>query len=172
MKTQQTQDEEQFPRQAVRQASGSAAFLRELQDQLQRAEEETAPPPAACKACGRCCDFAAMDHRLLVSTGELALLASQAPPNRPAPLRCPYQIRSRCTARQRRPLGCRLFFCDKSITESMSSNYERFHRQIIRLHHKHSLPYHYAEMTAWLEAVWETEEETWPSSAKNRPNQA
>ncbi len=135
---------------AISQTLGRAEFLDELQLILAEAEQAIAASNPACESCGQCCDFAKMEHRLYVSTGELALLYSQPAPQ-PAKLwRCPYQIDKKCLARKHRPLGCRVFFCRSPLKEDF---YEQFHRKTVQLHRQFSVPYFYAELTGALLAL-------------------
>ena len=103
-----------------------------------------------CLADGECCRFDRVEHRLFVSTLEIALLASQPAPCKPSPLRCPYQVESNCTARARRPLGCRMFFCNGSSSLATQRLYERCHLAIRHLHERCGLMYNYRELTDWL----------------------
>jgi len=124
----------------------------ELEALYTRLDDEIASARATCAACGTCCDFMRAGHRLYVSTAELALLASVRPaePSPREPLRCPYQIAGACTARQRRPLGCRVHFCTPPAEQWCQEIYERYHHAIGALHETHSIPYRYVELTAAL----------------------
>jgi Fe-S-cluster containining protein len=96
-----------------------------------------------------------MDHLLYVSTGELSLL-SQVPPSARPPYRrlhCPYQVGPRCTAYDRRPLGCRVFSCQDRPAAWRQAVYEEFHLAIRQLHDGHRLPYRYVELTAALREI-------------------
>ncbi len=130
-------------------------FLDALAEIYARLADEIAAAGASCDGCGRCCDFASAGHRLYVSTGELALLTRQGPPADGArgPLRCPYQVADRCTARHGRPLGCRIFFCSPPSDQWCEDLYERYHRAVRDLHDAHGLPYTYVELTAALAHV-------------------
>ena len=129
---------------------GDAAFLGDLRQLLDQAELAVVEHQPSCRACGRCCRFDFMEHRLYLSTGELALLTEQPPPAPLQALRCPYQVDHQCAARRVRPLGCRTFFCDVSLRESCRNLHERFHARIVRLHEQHNVPYLYMELTAGL----------------------
>ena len=131
-------------------ARSDARFIAGLRELYRQVDLDVGRQNASCRACGDCCRFDRTDHRLYVSTGELALLTAAAPggPVSPQPLRCPYQDADRCSARDRRPLGCRVFFCDEDLQAWSRDSYERFHRQIRRLHDEAHLPYAYIEMTA------------------------
>jgi len=114
-----------------------------------RVDAAAAARGAVCLGGGACCKFDLAGHRLYLSTGELALLTLEAPP-RPARSRrrrCPYQVGPRCVARDRRPLGCRIFFCSPGLGEWCRCAYERFHRRIRELHAQQDLPYLYVELT-------------------------
>jgi Fe-S-cluster containining protein len=145
----------------ARMAARNDRFLESLNELLAAAQEDVLRLKLPCRACGACCDFTAMDHRLFVSGGELALLAKVRPPRRPERLRCGYQQNNLCTARNRRPLGCRMFYCESEAREPVQNLYETWHKRIITLHQEAEIPYVYGEMTAWLERVWvESEPET------------
>ena len=69
-----------------------------------------------CDLSGRCCRFQEWDHTLFLSGIEAEILIKDAPPAvRPLDdgQTCPWQDNhGRCTAREARPLGCRIYFCD------------------------------------------------------------
>ncbi|MBN1554017.1 MAG: hypothetical protein JXA11_04675 [Phycisphaerae bacterium] len=135
---------------AVRTAAQNAPFLTRLGKLLQEAQRDVERLNPSCRACGQCCNFSAKNHRLFVSTGELALL-TMTQPTRPAErLECPYQQNNLCTARDRRPLGCRIFFCNPNIQNELHDIYEECHHRIVQLHQQADIPYLYGEMTAWL----------------------
>ena len=139
---------------AVRRCAADEQFLSELGDLLRRAagaaDELAAGNAEPCRACGHCCRFDESGHWLYVSTGELALLGGVEPPQPPRRGRCPYQVDARCTARDRRALGCRVFFCDERVREGSHELYERFHRQVRRLHERRGVAYLYVELTTAL----------------------
>jgi Fe-S-cluster containining protein len=67
-----------------------------------------------CDASGRCCRFAEYGHTLFLSQFEADILLETAPAyTKPVgPEGCPFQVSNLCTARDERPLGCRIYFCD------------------------------------------------------------
>ena len=118
------------------------------------ADAELAAVPARCWGGGACCRFDIADHRLYVTTAELAFLAlAGTPPSPIRPGRCPYQLGPRYTARANRPLGCRIYFCDKGLEYHLSLIYQRMHEGIRQLHSQADVAYHYVELTAALVAV-------------------
>ena len=139
----------------VRQEPGLAAAMRELAGLYARLEEELRQLPSAtgqslyCLQGGCCCKFDLLDHRLYVSTLELAFLLARGLPAPAKPLRCPFARQGACLAHQRRPLGCRTFFCRRE-GQGCHELHERFHQAIRLLHQTHCLPYVYAELTAFI----------------------
>ncbi len=114
--------------------------------------------PPACRQCSRCCRFDAYGHNLFVSTAEMALFLRCSDLSRmadPIAGACPF-LRTRparCAARAARPLGCRLFFCDRSARWWQPDLYDLLHRRMRRLHEVFEVPYFYAEWLAALRAV-------------------
>ncbi|HDY66100.1 MAG TPA: hypothetical protein ENH84_07720 [Phycisphaerae bacterium] len=135
---------------AVRAAGENTRFLGELREILTDADDAVGTYGPICRECGKCCDFAKKDHRLFVSTGELALLTIITPPCAPSPLHCPYQLALTCTARQFRPLGCRIYYCKRAANALFNDIYERFHRRILSAHPRCGVPYYYTELTSGL----------------------
>ena len=68
--------------------------------------------PQPCTACGACCHFAKSEHRLYISSLEMALLLEKHPWPHGADQedRCPYQKESKCSVRSERMIGCRTFY--------------------------------------------------------------
>ncbi len=137
---------------AVEQCRQNPAFLDAIRDVYRRAEEDVAKLQPGCRACGECCRFDLADHRLYLSTGELAILSAEPPPSvEPCrALRCPYQADTLCLARNRRALGCRIFFCSSIFSHQINDLCEAYHTEIRDLHETHCLPYIYTEVTISL----------------------
>lgn len=74
-----------------------------------------------CQASGRCCRFREWGHTLFLTRIEAEYLLENAPQwDRPIDDSfCPYQVKNLCMAREQRPLGCRVYFCDPSFQERM-----------------------------------------------------
>jgi hypothetical protein len=121
--------------------------LRVLYAQLDR---EVAAIGPVCVLSGRCCRFQEYGHTLFVSTAELDHLLDSAPP----PVRpldegetCPWQdSRGHCTARDSRPLGCRIYYCDPSYQDEAHRLSERFIDRMKRLSSSHEIPWNYAPL--------------------------
>jgi Fe-S-cluster containining protein len=146
-------DGDEALRRAVKRADDDRPFLDALRALGRRADRAAAG--ATCRACGACCHFDRAGHRLYLSIGELALLAS-APAPRPQQLargRCPYQVAARCAARRRRPLGCRTYFCESPDRQAAQDRHERLHAAVRGLHEAFGVPYRYVELTAALSGL-------------------
>jgi hypothetical protein len=73
-----------------------------------------------CQASGRCCRFAEYGHTLFLSRFEADILLERAPRYDHPVGRdgCPFQVSGLCTARDERPLGCRIYHCDPAYQET------------------------------------------------------
>jgi hypothetical protein len=114
-----------------------------------------------CQISGRCCRFQEYGHTLFVSQPELEYLLGAGP----APIRplddgqtCPWQdALGRCTARQARPLGCRVYYCDPAFEPHGSELSERFIARLKRLAERHGVPWNYAPLHRHLHRGGEQE---------------
>jgi hypothetical protein len=123
------------------------AELRELYAELDAAVARLAP---VCLISGRCCRFEEYGHTLFLSLIEADYLVREAP-QPPGVLdegrTCPWQDdRGRCTAREARPLGCRVFFCDPAYQDQAPVLSEQFIARLKRLAERHGLPWNYAPL--------------------------
>jgi hypothetical protein len=113
-------------------------------------DAEVARLGPVCQLSGRCCRFKEYGHTLFVSTAEAQLLMDRAPqPQRPIDRgeTCPWQdVRGHCTARDCRPLGCRVYYCDPSYEPSAYEVSERYIAQLKALTDKHGLAWNYAPL--------------------------
>jgi hypothetical protein len=121
--------------------------LRRLYADLDAAVARLGP---VCQLSGRCCRFAEYDHTLFVSAPEAALLLADAPaPARPLDggASCPWQdARGHCTARDARPLGCRVYYCDPAYQADAAVLSETFIARLKRLADDLDLPWDYAPL--------------------------
>jgi Fe-S-cluster containining protein len=123
------------------------ADLRELYAQLDAEVGRLAP---VCRISGRCCRFREYGHTLFLSALEFEYLLSEAPdPVRPLDegQTCPWQdARGRCNAREARPLGCRVYFCDPAYEGAAPDLSELFIARLKRLAERHGLDWTYAPL--------------------------
>jgi hypothetical protein len=132
--------------------------LRELLSGLYRElDQAIAGHGPVCELSGRCCRFKEHGHTLFLSAPEAALLLADAPD----PVRelddgetCPWQDhQGRCTAREARPMGCRVYYCDPRYQEVAPRLSEEFLRRLNEMVTQQNWPWNYAPLHHHLAAV-------------------
>ncbi|MFM9995712.1 MAG: hypothetical protein ACKVU4_07920 [Phycisphaerales bacterium] len=161
-------------------AARNLAVAAELEGVYAAVAAEIEARGPACWASGRCCNFAKTGHRLYVTGLEAAYTVSRLATNAAreastSPLRvlgaaprppeltaasladararggCPFQVLNLCGAHAIRPLGCRVYFCDRSTQEWQRELSERAIERIKSLHERRAIAYRYAEWRGLLE---------------------
>lgn len=112
-----------------------------------------------CEQSGRCCRFTEWGHVLYLTSFEAELLLESAPSyDRPVgPEGCPFQVDRLCTARDVRPLGCRIYFCDPTYQETGQRIMEQALTQLKRLAEEEGLSWRYAPFHVFLNEVADEE---------------
>jgi hypothetical protein len=125
---------------------------RKVLELYREADEAVARAAPVCVASGRCCRFKEYGHTLFLSSLEAEVLLASAPAyDRPASADfCPFQKDSLCTAREPRPLGCRVFFCDPAYQETGNAITETSLARLKALAEEHGLPWRYAPLHQFL----------------------
>ncbi len=113
--------------------------------------EVTAAGPI-CVASGKCCRFKEHGHVLYLSSLEADVLLASAPPyQKPVTGEfCPFQKDNLCTAREPRPLGCRVYFCDPSYEETGNRITETYLSRLKTLAAEHDVDWCYAPLHYFL----------------------
>src|SRR5579883_3642264 len=95
----------------VKETGMSETLRRQVLELYQEVDAAVAAAGPVCVASGRCCRFKEYGHVLFLSSLEADVLLAQAPPYEPpvTPDFCPFQKENLCTAREPRPLGCRIY---------------------------------------------------------------
>jgi Fe-S-cluster containining protein len=131
---------------------GLNAELRTIYTELDQAVSRLGP---VCELSGRCCRFKEHGHTLFVSAIEAALLVDLArAPERPLDSgeTCPWQDhRGHCAARDARPLGCRVYYCDPAYQPAAALLSEEFISRLKELSGRHGQPWNYAPLHHHLE---------------------
>lgn len=126
-----------------------------------------------CALSGRCCRFEEYGHTLFLTGPEAAvLLADAPPPARPLDdgLTCPWQDHAgRCTARDARPLGCRVYFCDPDYEGRAPELTERFLARLRLLVDEQGWPWSYAPLHRHLREALASGDFAGPSTAGDDP---
>ena len=109
---------------------------------------------ATCWNKGECCQFGRFGHRLYVTALEVCYyLAKGGTPPTVTDDACPHAQEGRCHARDRRPLGCRIFYCDPRAQQWQGPLTEDQLAQLRVLHHELDVPYFYADWLVVLRAL-------------------
>jgi hypothetical protein len=118
----------------------------------QEVDREVAAAGPVCVASGRCCRFKEYGHVLFLSGLEADVLLHDAPPHeRPVtPDFCPFQKGNLCTAREPRPLGCRVYYCDPNYQETGVAISEKHLRRLKDLADAAGVPWRYAPLHHFL----------------------
>jgi Fe-S-cluster containining protein len=116
------------------------------------ADAAVAAAGPVCVASGRCCHFKEYGHTLFLSSLEADVLLAAAPPyDRPVSTdNCPFQRNSLCTAREPRPLGCRVYYCDTNYQETGTQITETYLRRLKDLAEEFDVPWQYAPLHLFL----------------------
>jgi Fe-S-cluster containining protein len=126
-----------------------------------------------CWQSGRCCDFERFGgkggHRLYVTGLEIAWCVQRADASlnradggeesagtaawgRRLTVHgaCPFQVERACGVHALRPLGCRVFFCQRGTADWQHELYERFLGELRSLHDRWGIAYRYMEWRTGL----------------------
>src|ERR1700745_2659688 len=106
-------------------------------------DQAVAAAGPVCVASGRCCRFKEYGHVLYLSNLEAEVLLAGAPPyEKPVSAEfCPFQKENLCTAREPRPLGCRVYYCDPTYQETSNLITEKYLRRLKQLAQDNSVPW-------------------------------
>jgi hypothetical protein len=131
----------------------SEPLHRKVLELYQEVDRQVAAAGPVCIASGRCCRFKEYGHVLFLSNLEADVLLAGAPPYDPqavTPDFCPFQQGNLCTAREPRPLGCRIFYCDPNYQETAGELTETSLRRLKALAEEHGVEWRYAPLHYFL----------------------
>ncbi len=125
---------------------------RQVLELYREVDRQVAAAGPVCVASGRCCRFKEYGHTLFLSNLEAEILLEGAPPHAGpvTPDFCPYQKENLCTAREPRPLGCRIYYCDPAYQETGNRLTEEALRRLKELACAHDLAWRYAPLHHFL----------------------
>ena len=108
-----------------------------------------------CESSGRCCRFAEYGHTLFLSRFEADILLDHAPQYEYPVGRegCPFQRGNLCTARDERPLGCRIYYCDPAYQETGNQITEDAVAALKRIADETGSGWEYAPLHQFLNAL-------------------
>lgn len=131
----------------------SGSLRRQVLELYAEVDADVAAAGPVCVASGRCCRFKEYGHTLFLSNLEAQVLLHDAPPYDPqtvTPDFCPFQQGNLCTARQPRPLGCRVYYCDPNYQDACKEISETYLRRLKELAQAHNVPWCYAPLHHFL----------------------
>jgi Fe-S-cluster containining protein len=118
----------------------------------QAVDREVAAAGPVCLASGRCCRFKEYGHVLFLSKLEADVLLADAPEYE-SPVSddfCPFQKNNLCTAREPRPLACRVYYCDPRYQETGNEISEKYLQRLKQLAEYNGLAWEYAPLHHFL----------------------
>lgn len=129
-----------------------AVYTRTVLDLYKEVDTDVAAAGPVCIASGKCCRFKEYGHVLYLSKLEAEVLLAAAPPyERPVSADfCPFQKDNLCTAREPRPLGCRVYFCDPAYQETGNRITEKYLRRLKELADESGVAWEYAPLHHFL----------------------
>jgi len=135
-------------------AAGRTEVVAAMRSLYAEADGRIAAMGAKCWNKGACCRFGQFGHRLYVTALETAFyLAMGDPPGSVTDDACPHARDGKCHARDRRPLGCRVFYCDPDALHWQGPLTEECLARLRRMHEELDVPYFYADWMATLRAI-------------------
>lgn len=123
-------------------------------------DRDVADAGPLCQASGRCCRFKEWGHVLYLSSLEAEVLLDSAPEyEQPVSSDfCPFQKDNLCTAREPRPLGCRIYFCDPNYQDASQDITEKYIAQLKAIAAERGMEWKYAPLHHFLNHPEEVEE--------------
>ena len=125
---------------------------RKVLELYREVDRDVAAAGPVCVASGRCCRFKEYGHTLFISSLEAEVLLAAAPAyERPVSSDfCPFQQGNLCTAREPRPLGCRVYYCDPNYQETGNRITETYLGRLKELAEEAGVAWRYAPLHAFL----------------------
>jgi Fe-S-cluster containining protein len=130
----------------------SETLRRQVLELYKDVDRDVAAAGPVCVASGRCCRFKEYGHVLYISNLEADVLLNAAPAYE-TPVTsdfCPFQKGNLCTAREPRPLGCRVYYCDPNYQERAGEITEMYLRKLKDLAEANGVPWLYAPLHFFL----------------------
>lgn len=116
-------------------------------------DRQVAAAGPVCVASGKCCRFKEYGHVLYMSGLEAEVLLDSAPAYE-SPVStdfCPFQKNNLCTAREPRPLGCRIYYCDPAYQQTANQLTEDSLHRLKELCESEGIDWEYAPLHWFLD---------------------
>lgn len=145
-----------LPVDALRAAARRSDVVDAMQAFYAELDARIAAESPVCWNKGACCRFDSYGHRLYVTTLEAAYYIACGETAEIPPVldeACPHARDGMCRARDRRPTGCRVFYCDPAARHWQGPLTEAFLGRLRRMHVELNVPYFYADWLSVLRAL-------------------
>lgn len=135
----------------LRRAASRADIIERMRLFYEGVDARIATKSPTCWNRGDCCRFAQFGHRLYVTALEVIyyLALGDSPATVPNGT-CPHAYDGKCHVRDRRPLGCRVFYCDSNAQHWQGPLTESYLGELRDMHARLEVPYFYTE---WLHVL-------------------
>lgn len=121
-----------------------------MRDAYTELDREISMQPGHCWIKSACCQFGVYEHRLYVTAIEVCYYLSLQTPGPITGDSCPHLVDGLCAARDARPVGCRIFYCDPKAQHWQGPMTESYLARLKEMHEQFGLDYFYAD---WMEVV-------------------
>jgi hypothetical protein len=130
----------------------SATTRSQVLELYKEVDRDVSAAGPVCVASGKCCRFTEYGHVLFLSNLEADVLLAAAPAyDKPVSADfCPFQKENLCTAREPRPLGCRVYYCDPNYQETSRGITEKYLLKLKQLAETSGVPWEYAPLHRFL----------------------
>jgi len=135
-----------------------------MREFFEAVDKDIAVRGALCTNRGACCRFGEFGHRLYVTTLEVVYFLAKHPLCLPVTGDvCPHAIDGSCHARDGRPLGCRVFYCDPNAQDWQGPLTEEMLARLRDMHIRLNVPYVYQD---WLNILRRVADDKPPESGE------
>jgi len=136
------------------QSSKNPQLLRGMERLYSDLDSDIEQLPRRCRRKNACCQFDARSgHRLFVTAVEVCYYLSRRSPPPANGSTCSHLVDASCGARDVRPLGCRIFYCDPSPQDWQGPLTEVYLTRLKNMHEEFGIPYFYADWLTILDAI-------------------
>lgn len=142
-----------LPLAKLRAAAENPDLRRAMRNFYEEVDRDIAAQPGTCWNKAACCRFGEFGHRLYVTALEVCYyLSEHSPPPVTADV-CPHAMNGLCHARDHRPMGCRMFFCDPKAELWQGPLTEKHLARLKEMHTELDVPYFYGDWIGVLKAI-------------------
>lgn len=146
----------EIPVAELRRAAARPEVIAAMEAFYADADRQIAAQAPVCWNKGECCRFGEFGHRLYVTALEVVYYLAMGGGARVSEVTadaCPHALDGKCQARSRRPLGCRVFYCDPAARHWQGPLTEEMLDRLRRMHEELEVRYFYADWLSILRSL-------------------